>query len=209
MFSGFNASDIVIFVISLVVSLAIHEAMHAYAAHMLGDRTALVEGRLTLNPLKHLDVYTSILLPLFLVLFHLPPFFIAKPVPFNARNIRYGEFGVAIVGIAGPFSNFALAIVASIIARMSGIAIGTEAFNIVSIFMLVNIGLFVFNMIPFPPLDGSRLLYAFAPDVVRDVMERIESAGFLVIVIFMLVFFPFLGSSIGAITTSIYTFLLG
>lgn len=209
MFSYLNLNEIIIFIISLIVSLAIHEAMHAYTSHALGDRTAFELGRLTLNPLKHVDLYTSVMLPLILVLLHLPPFFIAKPVPFDPHKVRYGEFGVAMVGLAGPISNLVLAALVALFARATGVAIGTETFTIVSIFILVNISFFVFNMIPFPPLDGSRLLYAFAPDWLRTIMESMEQAGILPILIFMFVIFGFLSNTFTNITTAIYNFLLG
>lgn len=208
MFSGLDATGLLVFLGSLIVSLALHEAMHAYTAHSLGDHTAHEEGRLTLNPLKHIDMMTSVLLPLFLVIVHLPPIFIAKPVPFNPHNLRHGEFGVALVGLAGPFTNLALAVFASLVMRFMGVATGTELYQAFGIFMMVNIGFFVFNMIPFPPLDGSRLLYAFAPDPVRRVMEAIESAGIMGLIIFFLLLVPFLGPVISSVTFDIYTFLL-
>jgi len=208
MFTGFTAFDLVVLVISLFVSLACHEAMHAYVAHALGDDTAHQEGRITLNPFKHVDIFTSVLLPFVLILLHLPPFFAAKPVPFNPSRIRFEEFGVALVGLAGPLTNLVLAIAAALFIRLSGGATGTEVYQALSVFIQVNLGFFVFNMIPFPPLDGSRLLYAFAPDPLRKLMETVESMGFLTIIIFMLIFFPFFSPAIANITTSIYTFLL-
>lgn len=208
MFTQLSASNIAIIIGSLFISLAIHEAMHAYTAHALGDNTAFEEGRLSLNPLKHVDVVTTILLPLVLILFGQAPFFAAKPVPFDPRSVRHGEFGIALVGLAGPFTNLALAILASIVLHIGQIAVGTQAYNIVVLFMEVNIGYFVFNMIPFPPLDGSRLLYAFAPDPIRRIMEQIESAGFMVIIIFVLVLFPVISPIYTSISGNILNFLL-
>ncbi len=208
MFSGLDGLGIVVFLVSLIVSLAIHEAMHAYVAHSLGDHTAHEQGRLTLNPLKHIDLMTSVLLPFVLILVHLPPIFIAKPVPFNPMNIRHAEYGVALVGIAGPFTNLVLAVIASLFMHIAGVATGTLAYEILKMFMMINISFFVFNMIPFPPLDGSRLLYAFAPDPVRRVMESIESMGLAGLVFFFLLFVSFLGPIIANITTSISDFLL-
>jgi Zn-dependent protease len=208
MFSGLDGFQIIIFLASLIVSLAIHEAMHAYVAHSLGDHTAHEEGRLTLNPLKHIDMMTSVLLPFMLILVHLPPIFIAKPVPFNPMNLRHGEFGVALVGIAGPFTNLALAILASMVIHAGGLAVGTPVYDALRLFLMINVSFFVFNMIPFPPLDGSRLLYAFAPDPVRRVMESIESMGFAAIIVFFLLLVTFIGPVIANITTSISFFLL-
>ncbi len=189
--------------------MAIHEAMHAFVAHSLGDTTAREEGRLTLNPLKHVDLYTTVLLPIVLILLRLPPFFVAKPVPFNPTRVRYGEFGAALIGIAGPLTNLALAAFAAAIVRVGGIAVGTSTYNIFSIFILINLAFFAFNMIPFPPLDGSRLLYAFAPEPLQRIMLQIESAGFLTIIIFMLVLFPFGAPLLSNTIEILYRFLLG
>lgn len=208
MFTGFTGSDIVALLASLIAALACHEAMHAYTAHALGDRTAYEEGRLTLNPLKHIDAFTSVLLPFMLILMHLPPFFAAKPVPFNPEQVRWGEYGVALVGIAGPLTNLFLAAFTALIIKGFDVGVGTSLYQAMVIFVQVNIGFFVFNMIPIPPLDGSRLLYAFAPDPLRRLMEAIESIGFLAIVMIMLLVFSFFAPIIANITTDIYTFLL-
>lgn len=208
MFTGLTGFDIAALLASLIISLACHEAMHAYIAHALGDRTAHDEGRLTLNPMKHIDLFTSVLLPFMLILFHMPPFFAAKPVPFNPSQVRWGEYGVALVGVAGPFTNLFLAVFAAVIIKGFDVAIGTDMFRALAVFVQVNIGFFVFNMIPIPPLDGSRLLYAFAPDPVRRIMEAIESVGFLAIIMIMLLVFSFFAPIIANITTSIYSFLL-
>lgn len=208
MFYGFTLTELIIFGIAIILSLAFHEAMHAFASHALGDRTAYEEGRLTLNPLKHLDLFTSVILPFVLVLLRMPPIFIAKPVPFNPRNVRYGEWGVALIGLAGPITNFLLATVAALFAKMAGIAVGTAVFDFVSIFILVNLSFFVFNLVPFPPLDGSRLLYAFAPDSVREIMERLEAGGLATIGLYMIIFFLFLSGPISNIISTLYDFLL-
>lgn len=202
-------SDLLIVFITILLSMAIHEAMHAFVAHSLGDTTAREEGRLTLNPLKHVDLYTTVLLPIVLILLRLPPFFVAKPVPFNPTRVRYGEFGAALIGIAGPLTNLALAAFAAAIVRVGGIAVGTSTYNIFSIFILINLAFFAFNMIPFPPLDGSRLLYAFAPEPLQRIMLQIESAGFLTIIIFMLVLFPFGAPLLSNTIEILYRFLLG
>lgn len=181
-----------IVLISILLSMTLHEAMHAFASYWLGDDTAKLQGRLTLNPISHIDPFTTILLPLMLAAFGAPPFGAAKPVPFNPNRVRYGEFGAALVGVAGPLTNLVLAIIAGLVIRLGGPDIGAFGFTVVSTFMVVNISFFVFNMIPFPPLDGSRLLYAFAPEPVQRVMERIEAMGFSAIIFFMLLFYSFL-----------------
>lgn len=166
--------------------------MHGLMAHQLGDTTAHEAGRLTLNPLKHIDLITTVLLPMLLIALGLPPFFAAKPVPFNPYRVKWGEWGAALVGLAGPFTNLLLALATAAGIHLAGLAIGTTAYSILSLFMQVNIAFFVFNMIPFPPLDGSRLLYALAPEPLQNFMMRIESLGFTAILIFMFLFFPLL-----------------
>jgi Zn-dependent protease len=187
-----NLTYLVVVFGSILVSMTLHEAMHAFASHWLGDDTAKMEGRLTLNPLSHIDPFTTVLLPLMLAAIGAPPFGAAKPVPFDPRRVKFGEFGAAIVGLAGPLTNLVLALIAGLVVRFGVFDDTGIVFNILITFIVVNVSFFVFNMIPFPPLDGSRALYAIAPDPVRDVMERIEGMGFVAIIFFMMLFYTFL-----------------
>ncbi len=209
MFSNVSGYELILIFGSIIVSMGFHEAMHAFTSHWLGDTTAKDEGRLTLNPLKHIDLLTTVLLPIGLIILGLQPFFIAKPVPFNPERVKYGEYGAALIGVAGPLTNLALAIVAALVVRVAGIAVGTDIFVVLQTFIVVNISFFVFNMIPFPPLDGSRLLYAFAPEPLQRLMYRIETGGLTSILIFMLVLFPFLAPVIRETVSSLYGILLG
>src|SRR6187431_1924994 len=102
MLAGLSIADIVMVAGIILVSITAHEVMHAFVAHKLGDSTALEEGRLTLNPLRHVDIFLTVLLPVVLLILHLPPIFIAKPVPINPERVKYEEFGTALIGIAGP-----------------------------------------------------------------------------------------------------------
>lgn len=208
MLTDLSAGDLLIVLVSIFISLAIHEAMHGFVAHWLGDSTAHDEGRLTLNPLAHVDLFTTILLPLILIISGLPPIFAAKPVPFNPSRLKYDEYGAALVGIAGPLTNFVLAALAALIFRIWGDDLSGGIDNILIIFTSVNIGFFIFNMIPFPPLDGSRLLYAFAPDWLREIMDRIEAMGFLIILFIIFFAFQFIADPIVNLQSDILRWLL-
>ncbi len=208
MLGDLSGLNLVLILGSIIVALSIHEAMHAYTAHWLGDNTAHEQGRLTLNPLKHIDAVTTVLLPMVLLLLHLPPIFIAKPVPFNPDRVKYDEFGAALIGIAGPLTNFVLAAIGALIFRIVLPDSSSLLYNALLIFIEVNIGFFIFNMIPFPPLDGSRLLYAFAPEPLQKIMYQIEAMGFFAIIFFFFVAFQFIVPIINSIETGLLRFLL-
>ena len=159
--------------------MSVHEAMHAYTGLLLGDTTAAEEGRVSLNPLRHIDPFTTLLLPIItLLLFH-APILAARPVPFNPYRVRYGSAGAAMIALAGPLSNLFLAVLGSIVLR----AFDPGAFwtSALYVFISLNVALFVFNLVPIPPLDGSRILYAVAPEPLQDVMRAIEPYGLVII----------------------------
>ena len=189
MFDHLTISDIAAVIISILISMGFHEAMHAFVSHWLGDTTAKDEGRLTLNPLKHVDLYTTILLPLLMILIHVPPIFIAKPVPFNPSRVKYGEFGVALIGLAGPLTNLLLAVFASIVFRIIGSDYITIS-NYLIIFVEINILFFIFNLIPIPPLDGSHILFDLLPqgETLFNVKKFLSVYGFFILVFFIFVF---------------------
>jgi Zn-dependent protease len=166
-------------ILTIIASLSVHEAMHAYVGLKLGDTTAHEEGRVSFNPLRHIDPLTTIALPVItLLLFHVP-ILAAKPVPFNPARVKFDEFGAALIALAGPLSNMVLAFVGALLMRFAG---GSETiFNFLTIFTVLNVGLFVFNMVPIPPLDGSRVLYAFAPESVQRVMAEMEGIGLFIV----------------------------
>lgn len=164
----------------ILVSMTIHEVMHGYVAYWLGDDTAKHQGRLTFNPLSHIDPFLTILLPLLLALSGGPIFGGAKPVPFNPNRLKYAEWGVALVAIAGPLTNLLIAFVCFGIMTLIG---NSPLTTVLILAVQVNLGFFAFNMLPLPPLDGSRVLYALAPDFVRRGMEEMERLGFIVILL--------------------------
>lgn len=178
----FNILYIVIVLVVILFSMTLHEAMHGFMAFWLGDDTAEREGRLTLNPIKHIDPFLTIALPLLLAVIGGPIFGGAKPVPFNPARLKYDEWGAALVALAGPLTNFLIALIGFACATIMGVDVTDFKFSgindmFLTMLVLVNLGFFVFNMIPLPPLDGSRALYALAPDFVRRGMEAVEQYG--------------------------------
>ncbi len=208
MFQDMSGLQLIFLFGSLLIAMTTHEAMHAFVSHWLGDTTASEQGRLTLNPLKHIDIITTVLLPVGLIMLGYPPIFAAKPVPFNPSRVKYEEFGAALIGLAGPLTNLALACLAALVFR-SGVITTNMGSDIVVIFTLVNVALFVFNMIPFPPLDGSRLLYAFAPEPLQNLMRSIEQLGFASILIFFLLIFRYIGPIVLSLNENVLRLLLG
>jgi Zn-dependent protease len=172
---------ILLVLVVILISMTLHEAMHGFVAYWLGDDTAKAQGRLTLNPIKHIDPFLTIILPLMLAAVHAPIFGGAKPVPFNPNRVKYGEWGAALVAIAGPLTNFLIAFVAFGIVALSGLAPGSAVGNALMVTVMVNLGFFVFNMLPIPPLDGSRVIYALAPEFVRRGMEWVEQYGIILV----------------------------
>ena len=191
--------EIIIVLIVILLSMTIHEAMHAFMGYVLGDSTAKEEGRLTLNPIRHIDPVMTILLPLIMVILHAPVFGGAKPVPFNPNRVRFGDWGAALVALSGPITNLIIAFIAFGVGVFSGVinnagTVQPAIFGlIISTAVSVNLGFFVFNMLPIPPLDGSRILYAVAPDGVRGVMQKIEQNGVLLVMIIVVLFSDVIG----------------
>lgn len=200
-----NILQIVIVLVTILFSMTLHEAMHGFVAYYLGDDTAKREGRLTLNPIKHIDPFLTILLPLMLAIVGAPIFGGAKPVPFNPDRVRFDEWGAALVALAGPLTNFILAFVFFGIYALIGAPVSGITALILLTAVMVNLGFFVFNMIPIPPLDGSRVLYALAPDFVRRGMETIERYGLIVIFIIVLLASSVIGSFMFAAIQAILT----
>lgn len=194
---------LVIVLIVILFSMTLHEAMHGFTAYWLGDDTAEREGRLTLNPIKHIDPFLTILLPLMLAILGAPIFGGAKPVPFNPARLRYDEWGAALVAFAGPATNLLIAMLFFISYQVFDPSSVSVAGTFLSIGIWVNLGFFVFNMIPIPPLDGSRVLYALAPDFARRGMEAVERFGLLFIFAIVLVASPLIGRFIVTVTSAI------
>ncbi len=183
--------NIIIVLIIIVSSVILHELAHGIVAYWLGDHTAKDAGRLTFNPLKHIDPYMSILVPVVLYLLKAPVFGGAKPVPVNYANLKWREWGMALVALAGPLTNFLLAFLSFLIGHFTGWLYGSGGEILIFIFselVLINLGFMIFNLIPIPPLDGSRILYAIAPDGFRSILASMEQYGFIIVYILIFLF---------------------
>lgn len=172
----------------IIPSAILHEYMHGWVANQLGDPTARYAGRLTLNPKAHIDPWGTFILPLVLFVFSGGTFLFAyaKPVPYNPYNLRDQKWGPVWVAIAGPLSNLALAAVFGAFVRFFP---PSSLTGLLSVIVYANVLLAVFNMVPIPPLDGSKLLYAVLPDSMNHVKIALERYGFFILLFF--IFFAF------------------
>ena len=201
-----NPYNLIIVFIVIIISTVLHEVAHGYAAYFQGDTTAKDEGRLSLNPLVHLDLFTSVILPVLLYLTGGVVLGAAKPVPVDRRNLRNGEGSMAIVVLAGPMMNLLIAFLAFLIGHFTGALDdrGVVGF-IFGQTIIMNLGFMAFNLIPIPPLDGSRVLYYFLSDKLRDVMDFIEMRmGILFVYLFLVVF----GSALSTLTYNVMVGIL-
>jgi Zn-dependent protease len=171
-------------IIIFIFSVIIHEVSHGWAAYVQGDNTAKFQGRLTLNPIPHIDLFGSIILPMMLI-FSGSSMVIgwAKPVPYNPYNLKYQRWGEAIVAFAGPLSNIVLAVIFGLFIRLG---IFTSLINPFTYIVFINLLLAVFNLVPIPPLDGSKILFSIFPNSFYEVRQFFERYG-----VFVLIFFVF------------------
>lgn len=205
--------DILFSIAVLIFSVVLHEAAHGYMANWLGDPTARLAGRLTLNPLKHIDPLGSVILPTLLVLMK-SPFLIgyAKPVPYNPYNLR-GRFGEGLVAFAGPGTNILLALIFGLLVRFAAPQLGpdmTAAFIMIS---YINLLLALFNLIPVPPLDGSKVLASILPGKLGRVYDtfriNFEQLGILSGTLLILIVFYYLSPYFTAALLQLLTLLTG
>jgi Zn-dependent protease len=169
-------------------SMILHELAHGLVALWQGDKTAKEAGRLSLNPIKHIDPVMTIIMPVVMALIGGPIFGGAKPVPINTRNLKHAEWSFALVAIAGPLTNFILAFLFYLLFAFTYQSGGADwLLTLSSVGISVNLGFMLFNIIPIPPLDGSRVLYALAPDGVREFMVKIETYGIIIIYALILI----------------------
>lgn len=198
------------------MSVIIHEFAHGYSAYLLGDDTARLSGRLTLNPLKHLDPFGSVILPLLLLLMN-TGFVIgwARPVPYNPENLRNGRTGNFIVAVAGIAANLVIAIIFGLFIRFApGLGLPlfnlltnaiNPVYNIASIIVIMNLVLALFNIIPIPPLDGSKILFSFLPAKLRYIENFLERWGMLLLLFFII----FLWKVVSPVVLTTFSLLTG
>ena len=201
--------ETIVFIAVLVISVIFHEVAHGYAANALGDPTAKMQGRLSLNPLRHIDLFGSIILPAILVLSKSSVLFgWAKPVPYNPYNLkRGGRFAEAIVAFAGPLANFALAAFVLLLYKLS-IVSSTVAATVI----YMNLFLAFLNLIPIAPLDGSKILPALLPEYLarpfRSMMHSMEQGGFITMILLLIVLSQFFAAPLANFISYITAFLL-
>lgn len=200
----------IFYIVVLIMSVVVHEVSHGFAADFLGDRTARLAGRLTLNPIPHLDLLGSFIVPVFLY-FSTGGLFMfgwAKPVPYNPYNLRNQRWGTLIVAIAGVLANFFLAVVFGLILRYQaqlGITDWPKFLEICNTIVLLNLVLGVFNLIPVPPLDGSKVLFSLLPYRLHGIQQFLETYWYLLVLAVMF----FAWYIIFPIVQILYTLIVG
>lgn len=195
--------SLIFYFVVIIPSAIIHEYAHGWMADRLGDPTARLAGRLSIDPRVHIDTWGTLLMPL--VLFFATGgrvlFAYAKPVPFNPYNLRYHKWGPALVGIAGPLANFMLALAFALLIRAMP---ATNFSQLLAVVVQANLVLMIFNLVPIPPLDGSKILYALLPDSMNHIKIFLDRYGFMLLLFF--VFFMF--SAISPIIDWLFNLLL-
>lgn len=192
--------DVSVWVLPLLIAITFHEAAHGFVAHRLGDDTAFALGRVSFNPLKHIDPFGTLILPGILLLSHSPFLFgYAKPVPVNFRNLNHPRLDMVWVALAGPVTNIILALAAAFafhaLPFVPADAAKWTADNLKNAF-LINIVLAVFNMLPIPPLDGGRVAVGLLPRFLAYPLSRLEPYGMLIL-IGLLILLPIVGTQLG------------
>lgn len=184
--------NILIYAIPILFAITVHEVAHGWVANKLGDPTARLLGRLTLNPLKHIDLVGTILVPILLLVTTGFMFGWAKPVPIDWRNLRSPRRDVALVAAAGPMSNFCMALLWGLVIKLGAVfspapdvGIGAAMIEMGKIGIVINLVLLVLNLIPIPPLDGSRVVASFLPRNLAHWYARIEPFGFLILLLLL------------------------
>jgi len=181
-----NLFQILTTLAGLILGMIFHEFAHGWVAYKLGDATAKSSGRLTLNPIAHIDLYGTVILPMIIIIISGGQYVFgaAKPVPINYQALRNPKRDIIFVGISGPMANFIFAGLISLVIRL--VPLNQLSFIILERIVFINIFLGVFNLLPIPPLDGSRILFGLLPENMARVLARIEPYGFFIVMILFL-----------------------
>ncbi len=192
--------DFSVWVLPLVIAITFHEAAHGYVAHRLGDNTAYDLGRVSFNPIRHIDPFGTLMMPAILLMAHSPFLFgYAKPVPVNFRALRNPRTDMVLVALAGPATNIALALLAAAALHVVDLLPANAArwtFDNLKNALLINVVLAIFNMMPIPPLDGGRVAVGLLPNALARPLSRLEPFGMLIL-ISLLILLPLAGSQFG------------
>ncbi len=199
-------TDFIFKIVILIISIMAHEVAHGAVAYAFGDPTAKNQGRLTLNPIKHIDLFGSIILPLLLYLTHANFLFgWAKPVPYNPYNLKNRRVGEFCVAIAGILTNFLIAIVFAFIIRFAAVwGLSVAVIDLLKFIIYLNITLGVFNLVPVPPLDGSKILFTLVPYRYERELLVLERYGFFILIVLILIF----GYLIGDIVSFLFNLIV-
>lgn len=205
--------DIIFSILILIISIILHEVAHGYMANYLGDPTAKLQGRLTLNPVSHIDPVGSVILPALLALVHSPLLIgYAKPVPYNPYNLR-GKYGETWVAVAGPATNLFLALLFGLLIRFGGVAMTPDLLGAFTIIVYINLLLALFNLLPIPPLDGSKVLAGILPGSLGRKYElfraNFERLGLVSGILLVLLVFYILSPYFLALVRFVFTLITG
>lgn len=202
-------------IVALIMSIVLHEMAHGYAANSLGDPTARLQGRLSPNPLVHIDPLGSVIIPALLMLSGSGILFgWAKPVPYNPYNLTNQKWGEALVAVAGPATNLLIAFIFAMLIRFSGeLGLNDVFLSLASYIVYMNILLAFFNLIPFPPLDGSKILPALLPYSLQvsyqSFVRMMEGYGFIITILFLFLFINVFWGPFSVIVGNVFALLTG